>query len=73
MLLNIEAVWLLPIFILVFCISYIWDRFFSLQGLPYQLLWAGASSGAITQAKAVRRSWFGLRDMIQDGYYKVGL
>lgn len=73
MLSSIEAVGCSQFFLLVFCLSYIWDRFFSLKGVPHQLPWAGASSGAISRAKAVRRSWFGLRDMIQDGYYKVGL
>jgi hypothetical protein len=72
MLSNIGLVLLSLIFTIVFCLSYIWDRFFSLQGLPDHLPWAGASSGAISRAKAVRRSWFGLREMIQDGYYKVG-
>lgn len=73
MLFNIEVIWLLSIFVILFFTSYIWDRFFSLQGLPKHLPWAGASSNAISRAKAVRRSWFGLRDLIQDGYYKVGL
>ncbi|QDS76922.1 hypothetical protein FKW77_004422 [Venturia effusa] len=60
----------LSVFVTIFFISYIWDRFFSLQGLPKRLPWAGASSNAISRAKAVRRSWFGLRELIQDGYYK---
>lgn len=73
MLSNIEVIWLLSIFIVFFSISYVWDRLFSLRGLPKNLPWAGASSSAISRAGAVRRSWFGLRDLIQDGYYKVGL
>jgi hypothetical protein len=71
MLSNIGLAWALLIAIIIFCVHYFWDRFFSLQGLPDNLPWAGAGVGAISRAKAIRRSWFGLREMIQDGYYKV--
>lgn len=73
MLSNIQVFSLFSIFVILFFISYIWNRFFSLAGLPTHLPWAGASSSAISRAKAVGRSWFGLRDMIQEGYYKVSL
>ncbi|TLD31901.1 cytochrome P450 [Venturia nashicola] len=69
---NIDLSWSLSIFIIFFFffVTYIWDRFFSLRGLPKNLPWVGASSSAVSRAEAVRRSWFGLRDLIQNGYYE---
>jgi hypothetical protein len=52
-------------------LAYVWQRFFSRQGLPESLHWAGAENGFLSRATATRKSFFGLRAIIQDGYDKV--
>ncbi|KAF1989191.1 cytochrome P450 [Aulographum hederae CBS 113979] len=59
------------VFMLVFSSAvYIWQRFFSLRGLPDNLPWAGAEKGALSRAIASKRSLFGLKELIIDGYEK---
>ena len=50
---------------------YVWQRFFSRQGLPESLPWAGAGNGVLSRATATRKSFFGLKEIIQDGYDRV--
>ena len=52
-------------------IAYVWQRFFSRQGLPESLPWAGAGNGVLARATATRKSFFGLKEIIQDGYDRV--
>jgi hypothetical protein len=56
---------------LAFAISYIWHRFFSSRGLPETLPWAGADGGYLSRARSTWKSFFGLREIIEDGYYRV--
>jgi len=51
--------------------SWTWQRFFSYQGLPKSLPWAGANGSILSRGLSAKRSFFGLKDLIQDGYYKV--
>ena len=74
MLQRLAAAWLGVIAYAVaaaFFVAYVWQRFFSRQGLPKGLPWAGAEKGALSRANAIRRSFFGLRAIIQDGYDRV--
>jgi hypothetical protein len=71
MLSHLGLAWCLTLIGFAYFLTYIWDRFFSLQGLPSNLPWAGTSNGPISRANTIRRSLFGLREIIQDGYYKV--
>lgn len=66
-----NSIWLLVAANIACALKYIWERFFSLHGLPSTLPWAGAGHGALSRADVARRSLFGLKDIIQDGYYKV--
>lgn len=53
-------------------LAYVWQRFCSLQGLPASLPWAGAEHrGPLSRANAARRSFFGMRQLIEKGYSKV--
>ena len=52
-------------------LAYVWDRFFSLHGLPAKLPWAGADNGVLGRGKVNKSSFFGLRQLIQDGHEKV--
>lgn len=53
-------------------LAYIWQRFCSLQGLPASLPWAGVEHrGPLSRANAARRSFFGMRQLIEKGYSKV--
>lgn len=53
-------------------LAYVWQRFCSLQGLPSSLPWAGAERrGPLSRANAARRSFFGMRQLIEKGYSKV--
>lgn len=53
-------------------LAFVWQRFCSLQGLPASLPWAGAEHrGALARANASRRSFFGMRQLIENGYSKV--
>jgi len=70
MLQNISLnVWVL--LIALSALTYIWRRFFSLHGLPSAIPWAGANAAALSRARATKNSFFGLKDLIQDGYYRV--
>jgi hypothetical protein len=71
MLSNIGLAGSLSILGIAWFVNYIWARFFSLQGLPSNLPWAGARNRPISRANTIRRSLFGLREIIEDGYYKV--
>jgi hypothetical protein len=73
MLSHIALAWCLTLIGFACFLNYIWDRFFSIQGLPSNLPWAGAGDGPISRANTVLHSLFGLREIIQDGYYKVRL
>jgi len=64
-------VWFLIIASTACFFNYIWGRFFSRHGLPSELPWAGGANGPVSRANVIRRSFFGLRGIIQDGYYKV--
>jgi cytochrome P450 len=68
---NIELAASLSILGIALLVNYIWARFFSLQGLPSNLPWAGARNSPISRANTIRRSLFGLREIIEDGYYQV--
>lgn len=75
MLQHLAAGWIVVIALAAgaaFSLAYVWERFFSLQGLPLSLPWAGAEGGVLSRARSTWRSFFGLRGIIQDGYYKVG-
>jgi cytochrome P450 len=75
MLQHLAASWLVAIALAaaaLFSLVYVWKRFFSLQGLPKSLPWAGAERSPLSRARSTWRSFFGLRGIIQDGYYKVG-
>jgi hypothetical protein len=52
-------------------VTYVWQRFFSRQGLPESIPWADAEQGALSRAIATTKSFFGLREIIQDGYHRV--
>lgn len=56
----------------VYFFYYVWQRFFSLQGLPNKFPWAGSGRGALARGKASQQSFFGLRELLIDGYNKVG-
>ena len=74
MLQRLTAGWLFAIAFAttaVASLAYIWCRFFSRQGLPRNLPWAGADGTYLSRAKSTWRSFFGLREVIQDGYYTV--
>lgn len=49
---------------------YAWNRFFSLQGLPNKLPWAGAGYGLLRRGKASIQSIVDLRGLLKDGYEK---
>lgn len=72
MLLLMHPSWAIFAGIVLFFLYFVWDKFFSRQGLPDTLPWAGAERGAFSRAKATCQSLFGMRNLIQEGYYKVG-
>jgi len=75
MLQRLTAGWLFAIAVAattVLFLAYVWNRFFSRQGLPRGLPWAGADGTCLSRAKSTWRSFFGLQEVIQNGYYTVG-
>lgn len=74
MLQSFSATWFVIIAYTAFTacfVFYVWQRFFSRQGLPESLPWAGAEKAALSRVTATRKSFFGLREIIQDGYDRV--
>ena len=67
-----ERFWLFLSALFVFYfLSYVWRRFFSLQGLPSHFPWAGAGYGVLRRGRASWQSLFGLRQLLIDGYENV--
>ncbi|KAF2672428.1 cytochrome P450 [Microthyrium microscopicum] len=54
----------------VFWAAWIYQRFFSRRGLPKDLPWADGSTSPWSVAKLHVRTFFGLKPIIQNGYYK---
>ena len=51
---------------------YVWWRFCSYQGLPSHFAFAGApDSGILSRLRSSRKSFFGLRELLWDGYQQV--
>jgi hypothetical protein len=67
-----ERLWLfLSALFVIYFFSYVWRRFFSLQGLPSEFPWAGAGYGVLRRGRASWQSLFGLRQLLIDGYENV--
>lgn len=71
MLCNWSMIWLSAGLAALSILHYIWHRFFSLQGLPGTIPWAGAEQGILSRAKVTWQSFFGMRELIEHGYQKV--
>lgn len=55
-------------------IYYIWYKFCSFQGLPETLPWAGVGrANVLRRGNVTRKSLFGLRNLLTDGYNNVGV
>ncbi|KAI9172702.1 Cytochrome P452 monooxygenase [Paramyrothecium foliicola] len=54
---------------------YVWWRFYSYQGIPSHVAWAGVKGGFgfFSRGKASLNSIFGLRDILWDGYTNYSL
>ena len=50
---------------------YICNRSFSLMGTPPGIPWAGNGQDVLSRARTTFRSVFGMRELIEEGYYKV--
>ena len=54
---------------------HIWQKLFSLRGVPSNIPWAGTGKttgdGRLLRAKTILRSVFHTRELIEEGYYKV--
>jgi len=56
------------------CLSHTWQKVISSGGIPKSIPWAGtegAGNGPLSRARATLRSFFGMRELIQEGYNKV--
>ncbi|KAF2397290.1 cytochrome P450 [Trichodelitschia bisporula] len=60
--------WFLAAAGLASALAYIWDRFYSLHGLPSSIPWASAGHSLLARGRSSRRSLFGLRALIEEGY-----
>ena len=56
---------------LLYCFYYVWWRFFSHQGIPRHIPWAGSDGTWLSRGRSSRQSVFGLRDLLWDGYQRV--
>jgi hypothetical protein len=67
-------VWSLVLVVVCCCLLHTWQKVFSLGGVPKSIPWAGtkdAGNGPLSRARATLRSFFGMRELIQEGYNKV--
>ena|SRR2546423_9434195 len=56
------------------CLLHTWQKVFSLGGIPKTIPWAGikdVENGPLSRARATLRSFFSMRELIQEGYNKV--
>ncbi|KAK3312068.1 cytochrome P450 [Apodospora peruviana] len=65
----VHLVGLLAFTWVIFITRYVWCRFFSYQGIPTSIPWIGAPDGSpFSRAKSALKSFFGLREMLLNGY-----
>lgn len=74
MLLRHELYGLSPLIsplIALYMLFYLYQRLCSRHGLPPAIPWVGTNGGAWSRMRATKRSFFGLREMIMEGYNMV--
>src|SRR5436305_8344874 len=65
------SIWPLVLLFICYFGYHIWRKVFSLQGLPQSIPWLGNGNGVFARGRTTLRSFFGMRELIQEGYEKV--
>jgi len=68
------VVWCLVLAFVCCCLLHTWQKVLSLGGIPKTIPWVGTEgtgNGPISRARATLQSFFGMRELIQEGYNKV--
>ena len=57
--------------LIMYTLYWIWQRFFSYQGLPPQIPWVGFGQNTLARGKTSLHSNFSLRTFVIEGYQKA--